>query len=365
MSVCSPLRTLVDFVEDVERNAGEVSCLQLPDRITNETPLSTRVEVTVPFASTADGTGELSLLSADVDSDGSLRFSFETTEEIVPSHSDIVSTEVVEAALNQDGTVTAVLSVAVSDDCDSPFTNDSSLAVDSTPSPPEPTSKSTGSMAPATAETPPTSTSGRDLPPFEDRELLATVYESYDTFGEMSEALDMDVTAETVRRYMIDHGIHEAASYDTGSDNEDSSASDADPDEEVDVDQQVGADDEPISTDSDSESAPNKSEPEVEASGSDTDLAPTGSDPEPPVILADGIGLSEDIDVETLIDAVRKSRTIHEVKEEIGIERQDAIDTLRELNLLDLVVGRLSEDGRTEVTRSEIVSRLRSVSATR
>ncbi|MFP4626462.1 MAG: hypothetical protein ACLFNI_07715 [Natronomonas sp.] len=347
MGVCSPLRSLVDFVEDVERNAGEVSCLQLPDRITNETPLSTRVEVTVPFASTADGTGELSLLSADVDSDGSLRFSFETTTDFVPSHTDTIVTEVVEAALNQDGTVTAVLSVAVSDDCDSHFANDSSLAVDSTPSSPERTSKSTGSMAPTTAETPPTSTSDRDLPPFEDRELLATVYESYDTFGEMSEALDMDVTAETVRRYMIDHGIHEAASYDTGSDSEDSSASNADPDEEADVDHQVGTADERTSTDSNSEPALN------------------GSDPETPIILADGIGLSEDIDIETLIDAVRKSRTIHEVKEEIGIERKDAVDTLRELNLLDLVVGRLSEDGRTEVTRSEIVSRLRSVSATR
>ncbi|MFB6129997.1 MAG: hypothetical protein ABEJ28_04145 [Salinigranum sp.] len=51
--------------------------------------------------------------------------------------------------------------------------------------------------------------SGGDLPPHMDPDRLAEVYETYDTFAEMTEALDTDVTAQTVRHHMIKHGIHE------------------------------------------------------------------------------------------------------------------------------------------------------------
>lgn len=353
MSVCSPLRTLVDFVEDVEANAGEVSCVQLPDRITTETPLSTRMEVTVPIGSAVEGSGDLSLLSASVDSEGSLRFAFETTADIVPTRADDVATEVTEATLNPDGTVTAVLSVAVSDDEEAHFAPDSSVLDDSNATALDRTSAGSG-VAPRSLSATATPTArDRDLPPFEDRELLAEVYESCDTFAEMSDALDMDVTAETVRRYMIDHGIHEAASYNTNS-------AEADVGDDAEIDAAV----DPVDTES-----VDAVDADIDASEDGVDSVSTASSAdsveETPVILADGIGLSENVDVETLIEAVRESRTIHEVKDKIEMDREDAVDTLRELNLLDLVVGRLSEDGSSEVTRTEIVDRLRAVSATR
>lgn len=47
---------------------------------------------------------------------------------------------------------------------------------------------------------------------YRDPERLRTVYEEYDTFAEMTEALDVDVTPQTVRRYMIKYGIHEPLS---------------------------------------------------------------------------------------------------------------------------------------------------------
>lgn len=145
----------------------------------------------------------------------------------------------------------------------------------------------------------------RGVPPFKDPDLLATVYESCNTFAEMAEKIDMDVTGETVRRYMIQHDIHEPTPYQTG---------------------------------------------EEETSTQ-------------PVALADGIGLPDDVTVETLIETVTRSNTITQVKRDIDIEREDALEMLRELNLLDLVVGRLATENEREITRDNVIECLREASA--
>ncbi|MFD1600426.1 hypothetical protein [Halobellus rarus] len=46
------------------------------------------------------------------------------------------------------------------------------------------------------------------VPPFEDTEYLQCLYDSCETFAEMSEKINMAVSDETVRRYMIDADIH-------------------------------------------------------------------------------------------------------------------------------------------------------------
>lgn len=53
-------------------------------------------------------------------------------------------------------------------------------------------------------------------PAYRDPERLREVYDKYDTFEEMTDALDVDVTSQTVRRYMIKYDIHSPAS-ETGS----------------------------------------------------------------------------------------------------------------------------------------------------
>lgn len=140
----------------------------------------------------------------------------------------------------------------------------------------------------------------RDRPPFEDPELLAAVYEDNDTFAEMVEALGMDVTPETVRRYMIDHGIHQPASY--------------------------------------------------------------GEEESDPVVLADGIGLPEGVTVEGLADAVADAKTPGGVGRRLGIERETAVETLRELGLLELVVGRVATENERAVGRRAVLERLREAS---
>ena len=49
-----------------------------------------------------------------------------------------------------------------------------------------------------------------------DPEALAEVYEEYETFAEMTEALDVDVGAQAVRKQMIRHGIHEPEGQNSG-----------------------------------------------------------------------------------------------------------------------------------------------------
>ena len=137
----------------------------------------------------------------------------------------------------------------------------------------------------------------RDRPPFEDPELLAEVYEANDTFAEMVDALGMDVTPETVRRYMIDHGIHQPDSYgDEGGD---------------------------------------------------------------PVVLADGIGLPEGVTAEGVADAVAAAKTPGGVGRRLGIDRETAVETLRELGLLELVLGRVATESERSVGRGAVLERLR------
>lgn len=48
-----------------------------------------------------------------------------------------------------------------------------------------------------------------EIPDYQDPEQLAAVYDDGATFDEMRRELGVDVTAQTVRKYMIKHGIHE------------------------------------------------------------------------------------------------------------------------------------------------------------
>jgi hypothetical protein len=52
----------------------------------------------------------------------------------------------------------------------------------------------------------------KSVPPFKDTDYLQCLYDSCETFSEMSEKIDMDVADETVRRYMIDANIHSPSS---------------------------------------------------------------------------------------------------------------------------------------------------------
>ncbi len=292
MGVGGALRQLAEFLEECEQ-ATAVEAVDLT-RCNDSTGDGLSASVELALSVPPSGEAAMSLCATSVNADGTLRLGFETTEAVVPAGDHDVEVEPVQASLGEDGEVRVVLSASVPPEED--HEAGASVSADD---------QSLDAAGPV-AESP-----GRDreVPPFKDPDLLSSVYDSCETFAEMAETLEMDVTAETVRRYMIDYDIHEPNSYDT--------------------------------------------------TGEATDAGE-----EDPVVLSDGIGLPEDITVDTLIETVKQSNTIYEVKHHIGVDRQDALEMLRELNLLDLVVGRLATEAERDIEREDIVERLREASAT-
>jgi hypothetical protein len=326
MCIGDALRELAGFLDGCE-GEGHVTGVGLVER--HDRGGSREVSAEVELSVSPSGTGEvgLGLREASLDGDGRLGLAFESLDPVVPAPDGRVEVEPTHAALGPDGTVTVTLTATVPAGEGTGAGTDGA-GTDTPTTDGGPTAGERGRVEEERkgAGGPPATDRERDVPPFRDPDLLAEVYESCDTFAEMTDAIGMDVTAETVRRYMIDYGIHQPNSYDTGGGAEDPDAADAEGDAE------------PRTPDADEDGSP--------------------------VVLADGIGLPDDVTVETLIETVKASNTLYEVERDIGVEREDALDMLRELNLLDLVVGRLSTQDRREIGREDVVERLREASAT-
>lgn len=161
------------------------------------------------------------------------------------------------------------------------------------------------------------------VPPYEDEEYLRAIYQQFDTFSEMRDAIEMDVSTETVRRYMIDAGIHDPSTYETTAD------------------------------------AASRRINGREAPADDT------SDPIPDEqLVTDGIGLPDDLSLEDVLDAVVESSTVYEVTRALELEQRRTREILEHLDLLDLVMHRVSDDRTREVSYEEVADRLRRVAAT-
>lgn len=192
-----------------------------------------------------------------------------------------------------------------------------------------------------------------ELPPYEDTEYLQCLYDSLDTFEAMADTLDMDIASETVRRYMIDAGVHEPASYETTAGSEESRQALADGSETADsaADSDETADQPPTP----SSSTP---EPSTDRTVESDDAVESESDKP---LVTDGIGLPDTVTGTELIDVVESSRTLYDVHRELGLDRRRTRELLGRLNLLDLVVRRLSDtnDPEQRPSREEITDRIR------
>ncbi|WP_336023681.1 hypothetical protein [Halobellus salinisoli] len=162
------------------------------------------------------------------------------------------------------------------------------------------------------------------VPPYDDTAYLRRLYDVCDTFEEMSRRIDMDVSAETVRRYMIDAGVHSPASYETSSG--DSSTGTATADE------------------------PARDPDHIDVS---TDSLPDEQ------LVTDGIGFPERLTLHDVVDAVLEARTVHEVGRDLGLEHDRTRRLLRQLNVLDLVLRRVSADPEREVSTEDVAARIR------
>ncbi len=374
MSVSNAFRKLARFLDDCE-SGRRVTGVELSDvsDTGEERMLTADIELTgTTCPATAEGE-RLSLASTALDDNGALECTFRSVGAVVPSGGDAIEVEASNVAIDGEGSVTVTIAATVRADAEGPdrvdraIDEESGARVGSDDDGDETTRTGTGGSADgdggevdgdgadgmATGTPDEDDPEGdRDLPPFRDRELLSTVYESCDTFAEMADTLDMDVTAETVRRYTIDFGIHEPNTYDTG---DDGSEEDGESEGSGEDDESRGVDDNDPASGVDVDAA--------RAGGPDGASGDADDDGETPVMIPDGIGLPEDVTAEGLIETVKQSNTVYEFKRDVGVDRENALEMLRELNLLDLLVGRIATEAERDITRDAIVERLREASA--
>lgn len=172
------------------------------------------------------------------------------------------------------------------------------------------------------------------VPPYEDTAYLQRLYDTSDTFAEMSRRIEMDVAGETVRRYMIDAGVHTPSSYETATD--ESATGEADVEE--------------------------ASETATAAGQSETTSVETpvdGSRLPDEQLVTDGIGLPEEIRIEDVAEAVTVSSTVYDVQRRLDLEGEQTWELLQQLDLLDLLVGRISDGRERSISYESVTDRIR------
>ena len=184
-----------------------------------------------------------------------------------------------------------------------------------------------GTATAATAQSELGAVRDESVPPYEDTAYLQALYDSCETFEEMSRLIEMDVVAETVRRYMVDAGVHTPDNYESDSAERDTE----------------GVEDGGLQTaETDEDAATN----------------PSTSVPADEQLVADGIGLPDGVGVTDLVDAVVEAATVYEVDRDLGLGHGKTRELLRRLGLLDQVTRRVADDHRGPV-RDEVVRHIR------
>lgn len=210
------------------------------------------------------------------------------------------------------------------------------------------------------------------IAPYKDPDVLETVYEQHDSFPKMTEALGVDVTSETVRRYMVKYGIHDPegsnddATDRTGSENETASGDAATAEGE----RAIGSSD-------DSNAAPSPVE-ESPATANGTDTESTADDSErsefgersvaeilaetnleeDESLIADGVGVPRSLTVADLTETLDRSRTVSEVKHALDLDHDQTRRVLNELGVISFVTGRLT-DPRDDITLADVERSIR------
>ncbi|MDJ1433769.1 hypothetical protein [Halostagnicola sp. A-GB9-2] len=198
-----------------------------------------------------------------------------------------------------------------------------------------------------------------NLPPYEDDEYLQCLYDSCDTFAEMAEHIEMDVTSETVRRYMTEAGIHQPVSYETADEDETNDSTANSSIAATDADNTVDKPDEQTAAKECSGDAQSSS-----GSTSEQDLAAKEDDPIESVsntqLAADGLGLPDGLTIEKVVSAIESSMTLYDIQRQLDLDRERTKELLKQLDLIDLAMHRISHDPGQEVTREEIANRIHS-----
>ena len=162
--------------------------------------------------------------------------------------------------------------------------------------------------------------------PHRNPERLQEVYDKFDTFKEMTAALGADVTSETVRSNMVKHGIHKPKTNGTGEATEEAKSTDGESKDDI---------------------------HQPETSGEQL------LEHDEKTVVSDGFGLPEEITLDEFKSIIHTSRSFLEVQRKLNTDRDSTHQLLKELNLIDLVHGRLSKQSERDPSLEEIDRRIR------
>ncbi len=199
------------------------------------------------------------------------------------------------------------------------------------------------------------------VPSYKDPDALESVYETYDSFTEMTEALGVDVTSETVRRYMIQFDIHDPTDSST-TDGESAPESLS----ERDSDSGSRASTRASGERHDAKAPESAARAETEETADDGDpgglsvaeaFTTADREAEEELPIADGFGLPKELTIRELTEIVETSRTVSEVKRSLGIDYDHTRRLLEEIGLLELVTGRLTAE-QEELTPTDVYRRV-------
>lgn len=320
---------VADVLEEYRSRGRPVRRVDVTTTGTEAATLNVTLDVPMSVCDSESGVGSGLVPEAAALTDDGLRVSFATEGgdlAAVPTpDAAAVSTDERSVRVEDDGLVASLeLTVGAPDDGPAASEADSSVA------------EGAGGSAGSDRTRPARLDAVRDesVPAYEDTEYLRVLYESCDSFAEMSREIAMDVSSETVRRYMIEAGVHDPTTYDTPA-----SASDG---------QSAAREDDETESDGDStaEAAPSAAD----------DPIPDVSEEQ---LLTDGIGLPAGLDLEDVADAVVDSRTTYEVHTRLGIDQDRTRELLKQLNLHDLVLRRVDDDPERRVPYEEVAARIR------
>ncbi|UPV76312.1 hypothetical protein M0R89_19305 (plasmid) [Halorussus limi] len=392
MGVSTSLRRLAEFAERLEESEPEITELQSRNEATNH-GLEADVSVELPIQADADDIAELSVTNAALTDEGAISIrvaaAFDCADEgasdieALPSTVGVASPTAVEDgpesdiedASPTDAEEASLTAVTADTDETANGVTDGGTAIVSTPDSDE--------------------TELRERPPYKDPERLAEVYDSESTFPEMRDELGVDVTPKTVRHYMVEYGIHDPETLPPSHDDDGSKPTYKDPERLAEVydsertfpemRDELGVDVTPKTVrhymvkygihdpETDSSGAPtadssDETGPELAAEGTDGDSTPDGdtiSDDSVPdsgdvaAEIAESVELPDDLSVVGVTEAVCTAKTLYEVQRELGIDREQTYRLLSELNLLELVHGRVSTVSAHSQSRKTVERRIR------
>jgi hypothetical protein len=104
---------------------------------------------------------------------------------------------------------------------------------------------------------------------------------------------------------------------------------------------------------------PTSSDDEDDEGDSDVDAQDDG-DARSVTLEADGYGLPDSVSMDSLVHAVHRSRTLYEAQQALDLDRSTTREILTDLNLLDMVMSRLPDEGTSDI--DEVVDRIHSAS---